>query len=152
MATKTATCGAGALIYQDKNGVEHTVTTSQTFTFERTDLGPSAVTYASDIGTSVTTTDGGRITFRPRTNMASNTSGATGSARRTWGPTADAQNNTAIYSLAGELVAEFSDCGIPQMWKSITLTVDDVDAPTTMDGTWEDQFGMRMVWTGITVA
>ena len=77
MATKTATCGANALKFEDISGVQHTVTTSQTFTFDLTDGGASAVAYRQNIATSVTTTDGGTLTFR-RQAEPSQVAGATG--------------------------------------------------------------------------
>jgi hypothetical protein len=151
MASKTATCVAGGLKFQDPFGIEHVVTTSQTFTFTLTDGGASAVTYQQDHGTSVTTTDGRRLTFRPSSPQS--TVGASGAGTiRTWGPTADAQDAVAVYSLAGEFGTDFSEGGIRQHWKARTLTVDNVDAPGQMDGVWEDQFGRTMTWTGITVA
>lgn len=151
MATKTATCGAAALKFQDPTGIEHTVTTSQTFTFDLTDGGAGAVAYRQNAATSVTTTDGRTLVFRRQTENSTNGTG-NGNAGRVWGPTADAQDGVAVYSLAGELVSEFSEGNIPQYWKSKTLTVDDIDTPTTMSGSWEDQFGRTMIWTGITVA
>lgn len=149
MATKTATCVAGGLIFQDPFGVSHTVTTSQTFTFTLTDGGASAVTYQQDHATSVSTTDGRKLRFRPASTQS--VQGNAGSIR-TWGPTADAQDAVAVYSLAGEFTTEFDEGNIPQYWKAETLTVDNIDAPTTMTGRWEDQFGRKMTWTGITVA
>lgn len=152
MATKTATCVANALKFEDPTGIEHVVTTSQTFSFELTDGGASAVTYQQDHATSVSTTDGRRLVFRPQSGMSQVGTAAANGARRTWGPTADAQNGVAVRSLAGEFCTEFTEGNIPQCWVADTLTVDDVDTPTTMSGTWIDQFGRKMTWTGITVA
>lgn len=151
MATKTATCGAGALKFKDPFGIEHIVTTSQTFTFDLTDGGASAVAYRQNTGTSVTTTDGRTLVFRPQSENATDGTG-NGNAGRVWGPTADAQDAVAVRNLAGELVTEFSEGNIIQYWKATTLTVNNVDVPTTMSGSWEDQFGRTMTWTGITVA
>ena len=152
MATKTATCVANALKFEDPFGITHVVTASQTFTFDLTDGGDSAVAYRQNAATSVSTTDGRRLTFR-RQAEPSNTAGATGNyLGQVWGPTADAQDNVAVYSLAGEFVTEFDEGNIPQYWKARTLTVDDIDTPTTMSGSFVDQFGRIMTWTGITVA
>lgn len=149
MANKTATCVANGLKFEDPTGVQHTVTTSQTFTFDLTDGGASAVEYRSNLATSVTTTDGRTLVFRPQ---STNSSGTNVGTIRTWGPTADAQDGVAVLSLAGELVTEFSEGNIPQYWKAETLTVDNVDAPTLVSGRWKDQYGRYMDWTGITVA
>lgn len=152
MATKTATCVAGGLVFSDPTGVQHTVTTSQTFTFDLTDGGASAVAYRQNIDTSVTTTDDRRLTFR-RQAEPSQVAGATGNyLGGVWGPTADAQDNVAQRNLAGEFSTSFSEGNIIQNWKAESLTVDDTDTPTTMTGRWADQFGRHMVWTGITVA
>lgn len=152
MATKTCTCGAAAFKFEDPSGIEHVVTTNQTFTFELTDGGAAAVTYAQDNATSVTTTDGRRLTFRPQVTISQPGATAFNGNRLTWGPTADAQNGVAVYSLAGEFVTEFSEGNIPQYWKAITITANDVDAPTQLDGTFEDQFGRKMTWVAISVA
>ena len=150
MATKTVTCVASGLKFEDAIGVQHTVTTSQTFTFELTDGGASAVTYQQNNGTSVTTTDGGTLVFRPQ---STNTSGTSVGTILTWGPTADAQDGVAVVGLAGEFATSFNDgSGILQMWKAESLTVDNVDAPTLISGRWKDQFGHFMQWTGLTVA
>ena len=149
MATKTATCVAGGLKFEDPTGIQHTVTTSQTFTFDLTDGGAAAVAYRQNLATSVTTTDGRTLVFRP---SAENASGTAGSTIRTFGPTADAQNGVAVLNLAGEFITEFSEGNIPQIWKVETLTVDDIDVPTLINGRFKDQFGRFMDWAGITVA
>lgn len=149
MATKTVTCVANGFKFQDPFGISHTVTTNQTFTFDLTDGGVSAVAYRQNLANSVTTTDGRTLIFRPR---AENASGTAGNTIRTWGPTADAQDGVAVLSLAGEFVTEFTEGGIPQRWVAETLTVDNVDAPTQIDGRWKDQYGRYMDWVGLTVA
>jgi len=151
MATKTATCVANGLKFEDPTGIQHTVTTSQTFTFELTDGGASAVTYAQDNGNSVSTTDGRRLTFRPRAVNATNGTG-NGNGATFWGPTADAQDGVAVVGQAGEFRTSFSEGNIEQIWKTETLTINDVDTPTTMTGRFKDQFGRFMDWAGITVA
>ena len=150
MATKTATCNAGGLKFQDPTGIYHTVTTAQTFTFDLTDGGASAVAYRQNLATSVTTTDGRTLVFRPQAEQPG-TAGAANAIRK-WGPTADAQDGVAVLSLAGELVTEFTEGNIPQYWVAETLTVDNVDAPTTMVGRWRDQFGRFMDWTDVAVS
>jgi len=150
MATKTATCGAGALVFTDPFGIQHTVTTSQTFTFDLTDGGASAVAYRQNINTSVTTTDGRTLTFRPQADPSQ--LGAANSTGRVWGPTADAQDGVEVVNLSGEFCTDFSEGNIRQNWKAESLTVDNIDAPTTMTARWCDQYGRHMVWTGITVA
>lgn len=152
MATKTVTCVANGFKFVDPFGIQHTVTTGQTFTFTLTDGGASAVTYQQDLNTSVTTTDGRRLTFRPRSEMSQPGGTSANGPIRTWGPTADAQDATAVYSLRGEFVTEFSEGGIPQRWVAETLTVDNVDAPGQIDGRWKDQYGRHMDWVGLTVA
>lgn len=149
MASKTVTCVASGLKFEDPTGVQHVVTTGQTFTFDLTDGGASAVAYRQNIGTSVTTTEGGVLTFRPQ---AENASGTNVGAIRTWGPTADAQDGVAVVSLAGEFATSYSDTDALQLWKAETLTVDNVDAPTLISGRWKDQNGRYMDWTGLTVA
>ena len=149
MATKTVTCVANGLKFEDPTGVSHTVTTSQTFTFDLTDGGASAVVYRQNNNTSVTTTDGRTLVFRPR---AENASGTSGNTIRSWGPTADAQDGATVVGLAGEFCTEFSEGNVLQIWKAETLTVDNVDAPTLISGRWKDQHGRFMDWTGLTVA
>lgn len=152
MATKTVTIDTGEWFYPDITGITHQVTNGETFTFELTDGGASAVTYQQDLAKSVSTTDGLRITMRPQTNMASNTSGATGSVRRTFGPTADAQDGVKVYGLAGEFACECPTTGVLQLWRTANLTVDNVDAPTAISGLFEDQFCNSFTWTTVTVS
>lgn len=149
MATKTITCVDGGFKFEDPTGIQHTVTTSQTFTFDLTDGGASAVAYRQNNATSVTTTDGRTLVFRPR---AENASGIGGNSIRKWGPTADAQDGAAVLSLAGEFVTDFTEGNISQRWVAETLTVDNIDAPTLISGRWKDQFGRYMDWVGLTVA
>ena len=149
MATKTVTIDTNEWLYPDKFGVTHAVTNAQTFTFELTDGGASAVTYQQDHATSVTTTDGLRINMRPQATMSQvNNIGTI----RTWGPTADAQDATAIRNLSGEFACECPCSGDIQYWKSSSMTVDNVDAPTEITATFEDQFGNTFSWTSVTVA
>lgn len=153
MATKTVTIDTGEWAYPDATGITHLVNNAQTFTFELTDGGAAAVTYQQDHATSVTTTDGLRIYMRPQSegNLGSSTGTNVGS-RRTWGPTADAQNNTTLYSLAGEIYCECPVTGLIQCWKPSKLLVNDVDVPTSITATFEDQYGNSFTWTGVTIS
>lgn len=153
MATKTVTIDTGEWVYPDKNGVTHTVTNAQTFTFELTDGGASAVTYQQDHATSVTCTDGSRLTMRPGSEgNLGGVSGTNTGARRVWGPGADALDATTVYSQRGELRIECPSTGVIQIWKPATVLIDDVDTPTAISGVWEDQFGNRFSWTTVTVS
>lgn len=149
MATKTVTIDTGEWLYPDKFGVTHAVTNAQTFTFELTDGGASAVTYQQNHATSVTTTDGLRITMRPQSTMSQVNHIGT---RRTWGATADAQDGVAVRNLSGELACQCPVSGDIQYWKASSLTVDDVDTPTAISGVFEDQFGNTFSWTSVTVS
>ena len=149
MATKTFTFDTGEWSYPSINGITHVVTNAQTATFELTDGGASAVTYQQDHATSVTTTDGLRINMRPQATMSQvNNIGTI----RTWGPTADAQDAVAVRTLSGEFACECPVSGDIQYWKAASLTVDDVDTPTAISGTFEDQFGNTFSWTTVTVS
>lgn len=152
MATKTVTCVAGGFKFEDPTGIQHTVTTSQTFTFDLTDGGAAAVAYRQNVANSVTTTDGRTLIFRPRAEMSQSGSSTFNGQIRIWGPTADAQDGVAVLSLAGEFVSEFTEGCIRQIWVAETLTVDNVDAPTLISGRWKDQYGRYMDWVGLTVA
>jgi len=149
MATKTVTIDTGEWLYPDITGITHEVTNAQTFTFELTDGGASAVLWQNDLAKSLTTTDGLLINIRPQTEMASATAG---NARRSWGPTADAEDGVALYSKAGEFVAECPTTGVLQYWKPATINVNNVDAPTTITATFEDQFGHSFIWTAVTIS
>ena len=151
MATKTIVAVAGGLKFDDPFGIQHTVTTSQSFTIDLTDGGASAVAYRQNLATSVTTTDGRTLVFRRQAENATNGTG-NGNTGRTFGPTADAQDGVAVVGLSGEFVTEFSEGNIPQIWKSETLTVDNIDAPTLISGRFKDQFGRYMDWVGLTAS
>lgn len=145
----TVTIDTGEWNYPDKFGVTHQVTNGQTFTFTLTDGGASAVKYQPNINQSVTTTDGYSLVFRP---LAENASGTGGNALRSFGPTADAQDATKVYTLAGEIGIACPVSGDVQYWKSADMTVDNVDAPTAISGLFEDQFGNTFTWTTVTVS
>lgn len=153
MATKTVTIDTGEWLYPDVFGVTHAVTNAQTFTFELTDGGASAVTYQQDLAKSVTTTDGYTIAMRPQSE--GNLGGSTGTnvgSRRIWGPGADALDGVAVYSQRGELYMECPVTGILQIWKPCVVNIDNVDAPTSITASFEDQFGNYFSWTGVTVS
>lgn len=149
MATKTATIDAGEWIYVDSTGIQHTVTTAETFTFTLTDGGATAVTYNPIVGQSVATDDGYVLTFKPMVN-GSNTALTTSAMA----DTSDAVNQ---HNPGGEWPIECSVNGVVQNWKIAELTVDNVDAPTAITRlVLQDQFGNEMVLpstgSGITVA
>lgn len=150
MATKTFTIDTGEWAYPDVTGITHLVTNAQTFTMEMTDGGATAVTYQNDVAQTVTTTDGYTLYIRPQTELGQ--TGSNSNVRRTWGPTADTQDGTAIYGLAGEFVCDCPVTGITQYWKPITINVNNVDAPTTITATFEDQFGHSFSWSAVTIA
>jgi hypothetical protein len=149
MATKTFTIDTNEWLYPDVTGITHAVTNAQTFTIELTDGGASAVTYQNNQNQSVTTTDGYSISIYSRTTPASGTSGNT---RFTWGPTADAQDNTTLYGIRGEFSTRCPITGIGQHWVPATINVNNVDAPTAITATFEDQFGNAFTWTSITIS
>lgn len=145
MSTKTVTIDTNEWIYPDSNGVQHTVTNAETFTFEMTDGGASAVKYAIDDGQSVATDDGYTIYFRPFIDDGNNT-------KLFIGMLADANDNTTTYNTPGEIVTSCPTTGRLQIWKLAQFKVDDVDAPTAISGRFEDQFGNYFTWTNVTVA
>lgn len=149
MATKTITFDTGEWSYPGINGSTHVVTNAQTATFTLTDGGASAVTYAIDGGQSVTTTDGRRIVFLAD---AENASGTGGNTARTFGPTADAQDNVTLYSNSGRMVTLDPESHVPQYWVADKILVDDVDTPTAITATWRDQYGNTFTWTTVTIS
>ena len=149
MATKTFTIDTNEWLYPDVFGVTHAVTNAQTFTIELTDGGASAVSYQTNQGQSVTTTDGYSIPIFAR---AENASGTSGNTRRKWGPTADAQDGLTLYSLAGEFTTRCPLTGIQQNWKPAKVNVDNIDAPTAITATFEDQYENEFTWAGVTIS
>lgn len=151
MATKTITIDTNEWIYPDISGAPHTVKNAETFTFTLTDGGAAAVTYQNDLDGSVLCDDGSRVFIRRWAVNATNGTG-NGNTARTWGPTADAQDGVAIYGLAGEFVTSHSHTNTYQIWKAVSINVDNVDAPTTITARFEDQFGNAFSWTGVTIS
>lgn len=151
MATKTFTIDTDEWKYPDRFGITHTVTNAQTFTIELTDGGAAAVLYQTNQDQGVTTTDGYRIPIFAETNTAGTTA-ANGNVRHSWGPTADAQDGVTVYSQSGEFTTRCPLSGIEQVWKPAKVSVENVDAPTTITATFEDQFANSFTWTGVTVS
>ena len=151
MATKTFTFDTNEWKYPSINGVTHVVTNAQTATFTLTDGGASAVTYVMDGAQSITTTDGRRIVFLADAENATNGTG-NGNTARTWGPTADAQDNVTVYSLAGRISCLDPESGVRQDWVADKILVDDVDTPTAITATFVDQYGNTFTWTTVTIA
>lgn len=145
MATKTVTIDTNEWAYPDMNGVTHTVTNAQTFTFELTDTSTTDVKYAINDLQKLTTTDGFTIELRPLVDGRSNT-------KKFFGPFADTQDATTLYNVPGELVCACPTTGTVQIFKPSTFLVDDVDTPTAITAKFEDQFGNSFNWTTITVA
>lgn len=150
MAQKTITIDTDEWKFPDRFGIQHTVKNAETFTFELTDGGASAVTYAQDKATSVLCDDGRRIHFRQQAG----TPGTAGAANlaSTFGPTADAQDGVKVYGLAGELACQCPESGTIQYFRCSDMTVDDIDTPTAISGRFEDQFGNSFTWTTVTVS
>ena len=145
MATRTVTVDTDEWKYPDISGVTHTVTNGQTFTMEITDGGASDVTYAIDNSQEVTTTDGLLINFRPGHSGGNTT-------RLIAGTQADANDATTLYSVGGELNIEDPVSGVIQHWVPTTWLVNNVDAPTELTATFEDQYGNSFTWTTVTLA
>ena len=151
MATKTVTIDTGEWAYPGINGITHSVTNAQTFTFTLTDGGASAVTYVMDGGQSVTTTDGRRIVFLADAENATNGTGSGNTARK-WGPTADAQDNVTLYSNSGRISCLDPETHIRQNWVADKILLDDVDTPTAITATFRDQYGNTFTWTTVTIS
>lgn len=152
ISTKTVTIDTNEWLYPDSTGVTHAVTNAETFTFELTDGGAAAVNWANDLGVSLACTDGSRITIRPKASLSQPGVATHNGTIGSWGPTADAQDGVAVHGLAGEFRASHSSNNVEQIWKAITVNADNVDAPTSLTATFEDQFGNRFTWTSVTVS
>ena len=151
MAQKTLTFDTAEWKYPSINGITHEVTNAQTATFTLTDGGASAVIYSIDGNQSVTTTDGRRIVFLADADNATNGTG-NGNTARTWGPTADAEDNTTLYSKRGRMVTLDPETHVQQNWETDKILVDDVDTPTSITATWRDQFSNTFTWTTVTIS
>lgn len=145
MASKTITVDSNEWVYPDSNGIEHTVTNAQTFTFELTDTSATLVTYAIDDNQSVTTEDGFKVEFQPLVDGRSN--------RKLFiGPLADTMDGVATYNVGGELVCKCPTSGVVQYFRPEVVTIDDIDAPTSITATFKDQFGNTFSWTSVTIS
>jgi len=137
MATKTITIDTGEIIYIDANGHPHTAKNAETFTFTLTDGGSTAVSYNMIAAQDFLCDDGSRVHIRLQTD-SNNTA-------RKIETLADTQNNTTLYDVGGEIVMVNDACGIEQHWRIAQIKVDDVDTPTALNLTLEDEFGNVMV-------
>ena len=115
-----------------------------------TDGGSAAVKYQTDQAQSVTTTDGYSIPIMARTELGQ--FGSNSNARRSWGPTADAEDGVTLYSKSGEFTTRCPLSGITQIWRTAKINVDNVDAPGAITATFEDQFGNSFTWTAVSIA
>jgi len=145
MSTSTVTIDANEWVYPDRYGVQHTVTTAQTFTFTTTDDTPISATaeYRLDIDETVATDDGYTITMRPEDNpYGSNEFILTMS---------DAAQGTAVLNTNGSWRMSISVDDTIQIWKCASLDIDDADDPATISATFEDQFGNTFGWATVTI-
>jgi len=150
LASSTVTVDTGEWEYIDSFGVGHFVTNGQTFTLTVTDGGAAAVSYNIPVAQSVTLTDGLTLTFRPETTMSQvNNAGAFDTIHFL----TDAGQGSNFYGLAGELVCECPVSGRIQRWVPATMNPSDADygSAGTIGASFEDQFGNKMSFTGVTV-
>ena len=132
-------------------GITHIVNNAQTFTFDLTDGGASAVIYKINGGQSVTTTDGRTIVFLADAENATNGTG-NGNTGRTFGPTADTQDAVTLYSNRGRISCLDPESHVRQDWVADKILVDDVDTPTAITATFRDQYGNTFTWITVSVA
>lgn len=149
---KTVTIDAGEWRYVDKTGISHLLSAGITFTFCLSDVSASEVHWKISGPSTVLTTDGYKIYFRPQTDM--------NNRPRFIMPLSDSSQNTRQYSMRGEWPIQCPVTGIIQNWRFAEFRVNDVDAPTAIGATnkcvMEDQFGNTMQFpcsgSGITVS
>jgi len=142
MATKTVTIDTtnsgsrgGEFEYIDASGQRHVVTNAETFTLTLTDGGAAAVTYNVDAGQTVKTDDGYVLTFDTQSKVTT----------LDIGTLADTQDATNVHNCRGEIGITCSNSGIRQNWRIAQITLDNVDAPTSITKLkLEDQFGNIM--------
>lgn len=150
-ATQTLTVGAGDWVYIDKSGAPHNVTTGQSCVFYLTDTSSTIVEYSITSVTDGTQTlncdDGGEVQFIADAGTAN--SGA--STNRFIGPLTDAMDGVATVGVEGRFLMSYNN-GPVQNWVPASITVDDIDNPSTFTATWEDQFGNVMTWDAIPCA
>jgi len=149
-ASQTLTVGANDWIYIDKSGAPHTVTTSQSCVFYLTDTSTTDVQYhitsVTDGSQTLNCDDGGEVQFIAEVNGEASNSGY-----RKLGPLTDAMNGVATVGIEGRWLMSYNN-GPVQEWKPASITIADIDNPSTFTATWEDQFGNVMTWDAIPCA
>jgi len=143
MSTKTVTIDTNEWSYPDISGAPHVVTNAETFTFTLTDGGETAVTYAIDAAQTVNCDDGGEVQLLRDCDIGNNS--------RSIGPLADTSDGTATLGVEGRWLMSYNN-GPVQEWRPASLTIDNIDAPTSITATFEDQFGNTFTWSTVTVA
>lgn len=143
MADKTVTFTAGAWVYPDYEGIPHTVTTSQTLTFNLVDTSATDVKYHLSAGQVVTTTDNYRLYMSPaqqHTYVGQMTDAAQGTAQL--GPN------------LGDWVILDPKNHMNSRWRAVSVNVDDADTPTSITATFEsvNDNMKRFTWTALAVA
>jgi hypothetical protein len=149
----TVTIDTNEWVYIDRFGIGHTVVNAQTFQLRIDDNGAADVQYYLAAGqTPITTTDGYVLTFRPRTESGTPLTNGNAYAGKV-APLTDAGQGSDFYNLRGEFSVECPVSGVVQHWRCATLKPSDADygSAGTIDGTFEDQFGNIMSFTGVTV-
>lgn len=147
VVTSTVSPTAGQIKYVDAFGVEHTMTTGQTFALTIDDNSTTDVRYRWAPGaTAFTLQDGRRLEFRP--NVGIGQPGSNSNEARYVGPLADSQDTIQIYGLAGEFHIECPESHLVQRWRVAKITSSNVDfnASGTLIITLEDQRGNVMNW------
>jgi hypothetical protein len=139
MATKTVTIDSGEWVYPDVSGINHTVTAAETFTFELTDVSTTGATYRMD-GGSVKCDDGCRVYIKRGESINFNLFPK------------DAKQGTVVRNDPGGWVMLDPYSGVEQIWKVASSNINDVDAPTTITATFEDQYGNTFTWTAVTIS
>lgn len=152
-ASLTATVGANDWTYIDKSGAPHLVTTSQSFVFYVTDTDATHVYYhitsVDDGSQTLNCDDGGEVQMIAD---VIGTSGAGTQGYRNIGPMGDTVYDTnAIVGTDGRWLMSYNN-GPVQEWKPASVTINDVDNPSTFTARWEDQFGNVMTWDAIPCA
>ena len=143
MATGTVTIDANEWKYPDKNGVTHTVTTAQTFTFTLTDDSTTGAFWELNGGNQgVTTTDGRKIYLRKEDT-------GTGGLHVLY-PTDALQAGS--HTVRGEWAIVCPETGVVQYWKPVNVAISDADGTGTITGTWEDQYGNSFYWNAVDYA
>lgn len=140
MSTKTVTFTAAAWRYPDVNGINHTVTTSQTLTFEMTDNSATDVRYSLQPGQALTTTDGYVLTPEPEENHDKLL-------------LKDAYDGVATPNVGDWLIRDPLN-GAQTRWKCISTNIDNIDAPTTITATFESVRNniLKFTWSGMSIA